>query len=87
MSESLGERLAYAVGPGGVVFYLDRDEIIGSAHKDYELIDLAQKCLSGKLTLFAHGQPLDVVDHRWLLQLASDLAGQAAQMQANASAS
>jgi len=68
----------YAVTDGLTVF-VGPDPVL-LASKDYQLIDVAQQCLNGKLVLPTAPEPIEITDHPWLLRLAGDCAHQAARL-------
>jgi hypothetical protein len=69
----------YAATSGGLEIYVGNDLVMKAA-KDYQLIQIAKDCLTGKLLIPLSPEPIEITDHPWLLRLASDVARLAAQM-------
>jgi len=69
----------YAVTGDGLKIYAGSG-LVMKATKDYQLIQVAKDCLTGKLLIPLSPEPIEITDHPWLLRLASDVARYAAQM-------
>lgn len=71
--------LHYAVTDSGLTMHVN-GQIVLMAHKPYQLIAIANDCISGLLRLDINGDPVQVVDHRWLLRLAGQCCAAASEM-------
>ncbi len=62
---------------GGVIVFIGQDPV-KTAVKAHELVALAAECCTGRLGLIYLGDAIEVIDHEWLMRLASVAASEAA---------
>lgn len=71
ISDAGASRFHFASAEGVVTVYHEGHEVIRST-KPAHMVLLAQDCLNGLLRVDVDGEPVQIVDHRWLLLLAAE---------------
>lgn len=63
----------------GLNLYHGRDSVLIGT-KSHHLVSIANDCMTGVLRINVNGEPVEIVDHPWLLRLASRCCDVAAQL-------
>lgn len=80
VTDAGASRLHYAMAAGVLTIYSNGREVT-RADDVAHMVQIARDCASGLLRLTVNGEAVQVVDHRWLLQLGgAALAGAAVNL-------